>query len=184
MRGSILATRHAKSSPQPSDSYPVLFNPIAKCYGFTENIYRGSEKGENRTAYAPASLKYRRMSSLPRRHWRRPKQTANKKKTSVPPQKNETQTLFGWECDSFSPSITCFRQIFLDFKRPKEATTLKSDDETRWESSLISLLAPIHLCVGFYSSCRWFEPVSHQDKSRWGNLPMNNLAQHSLCECL
>lgn len=141
MRGSILAPRHAKSSPQPSVSYPVLFNPIAKCYGFTENIYRGSEKGENRTAYAPVSLKYRRMSSLARRHWRRAKQTANKKKkTSVTPRTNETR-LFGWECDSFSPSITCFRQIFL-VKRPKEASTLKSDDETRWESSLIPMLAP------------------------------------------
>lgn len=183
MRGSILATRHAKSSPQPSVSYRVLFNPIAKCYGFAENIYRGSEKGENRTAYAPASLKYRQMSSLPRRHWRRPKQTAKEKKPQWHLQKNETR-LFGWECDSFSPSITCFWQIFLDFKRPKEATTLKSDDETRWESSLIPLLAPIHLCVGFYSSCRLFEHVSHRDKGRWGNLPMNNLAQHSLCECL
>lgn len=43
MCGSSLATRHAKSSPQPLVSSPVLFNPIASVTASVKNIYRESK---------------------------------------------------------------------------------------------------------------------------------------------
>lgn len=136
MRGSILATRHAESSPQPSVSYPVLFNPIAKCYGFAENIYRGSEKGENRTAYAPASLKYRRMSGLPRRHWRGPKQTANEKKTQWHLKKKMKRGCLGGKAIAFLHRSRASDKFFPTSKdqrkQPLLCRTMRRDERALW----------------------------------------------------
>lgn len=66
----------------------------------------------------------------------------------------------------------------LHFTGPKEACSLKLDEEKRWKACLWVPLPRFLFIVLLIWAL-----VSHQDKSRWANLPMNNLAQHSLCVC-
>lgn len=67
----------------------------------------------------------------------------------------------------------------LHFIGPKEACALKLDEEKRWKACLwVPLRRSLFIVLLIWAL------VSHQDKSRWANLPMNNLAQHSLCVCV
>lgn len=79
----------------------------------------------------------------------------------------------------FSPSTAHFGgKKNLHFTGPKEACSLKLDEEKRWKACLWVPLPRFLFIVLLIWAL-----VSHQDKSRWANLPMNNLAQHSLCVC-